>query len=184
MNCVINPATGRAVKADSRLGKKLMEAKQKAEPKKPTEPKEPAPTNKRPRAKPKKKEDNVAQYSQMVGNLKEAGKLIKAEQKAKAKDKTAKDIIKMMDKHLDDFSKEGYKKALNTKPKNVFEGDFAVTFSKQHKKEVLNIDDIIDGYGKAKFNKELDANDKKIYAKYKKLAPQFLDVLIIRGEYI
>lgn len=76
MNCVINPATGRAVKADSRLGKKLMEAKQKAEPKKPTEPKEPAPTNKRPRAKPKKKEDNVAQYSQMVGDLKEAGKLI------------------------------------------------------------------------------------------------------------
>lgn len=176
MDCIINPSTNRAVKIDGRLGKKLMKEMEKDVVKEPT--------IKKPRAKTKKKEDNVAQYSQMVGDLKEAGKIIKAEQKAKAKGKTAKDIIKMMEKHLDDFSKDGYKKALNKKPKNVFEGDFAVTFSRNHKKEVLNIDDIIDGYGKAKFNKELDANDKKIYAKYKKLAPQFLDVLIIRGEYI
>jgi len=69
-DCVINPSTGRAVMANSRLGKKILKARKKevkpptqsppankrptVKSKKPTEPKEPAPTNKRPRAEPKK----------------------------------------------------------------------------------------------------------------------------------
>jgi len=49
-DCVINPATGRAVMANSRLGKQILEARRKN----PQAPTQPPPANKRPTVKPKK----------------------------------------------------------------------------------------------------------------------------------
>jgi len=135
-DCVINPATGRAVMATSRLGKKLMKAKQKAEPKKPTEPKEPAPTNKRPRAEPKKepkkaepkkaepkkaepKKEPNQQYSKPIGPVKPKPKQdVKLDTDGGVKRKFDADYIKRYAKHIQDkYPPEGLKKALE-KAKN------------------------------------------------------------------
>ena len=128
-NCVINPATGRAVKADSRLGKKLMEAKQKAEPKK-AEPKKAEPKKAEPKKQPKKaepkkepkkaepKKEPNQQYSKAIGPVKPKPKDIKLDADGGVKRKFDADYIKRYAKHIyDKYPPEGLRKALE-KAKN------------------------------------------------------------------
>jgi len=148
-DCVINPATGRAVMANSRLGKKILKARKK-EVKPPTQS---PPANKRPTVKSKKptepkepKKEPNQQYSKPIRPVKPEPKQdVKLDNDGGVKRKFDADYIKRYAKHIyDKYPPEGLRKALE-KAKNGDEvKDFYADYTAGRSRKMYSLGVVVD----------------------------------------
>lgn len=144
--CIINPATGRAVKIDGRLGKKLV--KQKADNKK---------DYKKAMGDDYAKEKFGKMTEKELKQHREKVKKIKEEKNKKILgDKTAKDVFKIVKDYLNVWNYANYKKSKLDKRSYLL----------NHQDAWGEVYDIVDAYGEEKLRKTLNEKDKKILDKF------------------
>lgn len=180
--CIINPATGRAVKIDSRLGKKLSKnSTTKVVKEYPNKDKDDAIKKLQAVIKgnvTKKKYDKDKDFKKAMGedfSKQKFGKMTEKEKKEGMEknkkmmdeqnkklvgDKTAKDVFKIIKDYLDVWNFENYKKSNMNKQKYLI----------KHQDAWSNVAEIVDAYGKDKLLKTLNQKDKKIFEEYKQQA--------------
>jgi len=180
--CIINPATGRAVKIDSRLGKKLSKnSTTKVVKEYPNKDKDDAIKKLQAVIKgnvTKKKYDKDKDFKKAMGedfSKQKFGKMTEKEKKEGMEknkkmmdeqnkklvgDKTAKDVFKIIKDYLDVWNFENYKKSNMNKQKYLI----------KHQDAWSDVAEIVDAYGKDKLLKTLNQKDKKIFEEYKQQA--------------
>ena len=180
--CIINPATGRAVKIDSRLGKKLSKnSTTKVVKEYPNKDKDDAIKKLQAVIKgnvTKKKYDKDKDFKKAMGedfSKQKFGKMTEKEKKEGMEknkkmmdeqnkklvgDKTAKDVFKIIKDYLDVWNFENYKKSNMNKQKYLI----------KHQDAWSDVAEIVNAYGKDKLLKTLNQKDKKIFEEYKQQA--------------
>ena len=176
--CLINPATGRAIKIDGRLGKRVLKKQEKEFAKQ----QPPSMVNarkaaKNPEAKPKrtyitkKKKEEASKVLQgaVKRTLTKKQKKENSENIRKFKeeknikilgDKTAKDVFKIVKDYLSVWNYANYKKSKLDKR----------SYLVNHQDAWGDVFDIVDAYGEEKLIKTLNEKDKKIFNEYKNQA--------------